>query len=77
MLLFVTSVDVFLFRTSLSYGHPYMIDVNDCDVRLPSTGDPNDLYMDELVRLSIILGRVLKTIYRWVVSLGHMTLDKI
>ncbi|TFL03198.1 fungal-specific transcription factor domain-containing protein [Pterulicium gracile] len=49
--------------TSLIYGHPYMIDVQDCDVRLPSSGDPNDLYMDELVRLSVILGRVLKTIY--------------
>lgn len=49
--------------TSLTYGHPFMIDVQDCDARLPSSGDPNDLYMDELVRLSIILGRVLKTIY--------------
>jgi hypothetical protein len=41
-----------------------MIDVQDCDARLPSSGDSNDLYMDELVRLSMILGRVLKTIYR-------------
>ncbi|KAJ3576645.1 hypothetical protein NP233_g299 [Leucocoprinus birnbaumii] len=49
--------------TSLSYGHPYMIDVQDCDARLPSSGDENDLYMDELVRLSVILGRVLKAIY--------------
>ncbi|KIM79752.1 hypothetical protein PILCRDRAFT_823319 [Piloderma croceum F 1598] len=49
--------------TSLTYGHPYMIDVQDCDARLPSSGDPNDLYMDELVRLSVLLGRVLKTIY--------------
>ncbi|KII88298.1 hypothetical protein PLICRDRAFT_175901 [Plicaturopsis crispa FD-325 SS-3] len=49
--------------TSLTYGHPYMIDVQDCDARLPSSDDPNDLYMDELVRLSVILGRVLKTIY--------------
>jgi len=49
--------------TSLTYGHPYMIDVRDCDARLPSSGDSNDLYMDELVRLSVILGRVLKTIY--------------
>lgn len=40
-----------------------MIDVQDCDVRLPSSGDRNDLYMDELVRLSVILGRVLKAIY--------------
>lgn len=51
-------------RTSLTYGHPHMIDVHDCDARLPSSGDPNDLYMDELVRLSVLLGRVLKTIYR-------------
>jgi hypothetical protein len=51
-------------RTSLAYGHPYMIDIQDCDSRLPSSGDPDDLYMDELVRLSVILGRVLKAIYR-------------
>ena len=42
-----------------------MIDVNDCDARLPSPDSPHDLYVDELVRLSIILGRVLKTIYRY------------
>jgi hypothetical protein len=42
-----------------------MIDVGDCDARLPSSGTPYDLYVDELVRLSIILGRVLKTIYRY------------
>ena len=55
-------------RVSLSYGHPYMIDVNDCDARLPSSGSPHDLYVDELARLSIILGRVLKTIYRYGLS---------
>ncbi|KAJ7109518.1 fungal-specific transcription factor domain-containing protein [Mycena epipterygia] len=49
--------------TSLVYGFPYMIDVHDCDVRLPSSGDSKDLYMDELVRLSVIGGRVVKTIY--------------
>ncbi|KAI0934800.1 hypothetical protein AcV5_006529 [Taiwanofungus camphoratus] len=49
--------------TSLLYGHPYLIDVRDCDVRLPSSGDPNDRYMDEFVRLSVILGRVHKAIY--------------
>jgi hypothetical protein len=49
---------------SLAYGHPSMIDVNDCDTRLPSSGDAADEYMDHLVRLSVILGRVLKTIYR-------------
>ncbi|EPS96801.1 hypothetical protein FOMPIDRAFT_1025229 [Fomitopsis schrenkii] len=48
---------------SLTYGHPYMIDVQDCDARLPSSGDPNDRYLDELVRLSVILGKVMKTIY--------------
>ncbi|PIL24240.1 transcription factor [Ganoderma sinense ZZ0214-1] len=48
---------------SLTFGHPFMIDIRDCDARLPSSGDPNDLYMDELVRLSVILGRVQKTIY--------------
>lgn len=42
-----------------------MIDVQDCDARLPSSGDPTDLYMDELVRLSILLGRVQKSIYRF------------
>ena len=51
-------------RMSLSYGHPYMIDVGDCDARLPSSDTPDDLYTVELVRLSILLGRVLKTIYR-------------
>ena len=55
-----------IFRTSLTYGHPYMIDVEDCDARLPSSGDPNDLYTAELLRLSLILGRVLKTIYGYV-----------
>jgi hypothetical protein len=45
-----------------------MIDVQDCDARLPSSGDSNDLYMDELVRLSLLLGRVAKTIYRCVIS---------
>ncbi len=55
-------------RVSLSYGHPCMIDVNDCDARLPSSGSPHDLYVDELARLSIILGRVLKTIYRFGLS---------
>jgi len=45
-----------------------MIDVNDCDARLPSSGSPHDLYVDELARLSIILGRVLKTVYRYDLS---------
>jgi hypothetical protein len=50
-------------RASIAYGHPSMIDVQDCDARLPSSGDLSDLYLDELVRLSIILGRVQKAIY--------------
>lgn len=41
-----------------------MIDVRDCDARLPSSGSADDVYMDEFLRLSIILGRVLKDIYR-------------
>ncbi|KAJ7741555.1 fungal-specific transcription factor domain-containing protein [Mycena maculata] len=49
--------------SSLVYGFPYMIDVHDCDVRLPSSGDARDLYICELVRLSVIGGRVVKTIY--------------
>lgn len=43
-----------------------MIDVQDCDARLPSSNDDNGPYMDELVRLSVLLGRVLKAIYRQV-----------
>ncbi|TDL27420.1 hypothetical protein BD410DRAFT_714522 [Rickenella mellea] len=62
--------------TSLTFGHPSMIDVEDCDARLPSSGDPNDQYMDELVRLSIILGRVLKTIYT-PSGLTHATDEKL
>lgn len=45
------------------YGHPYMIDVEDCDSRLPSSEQPEDSYIAELMRLSLILGRVQKTIY--------------
>ncbi|KAF9532200.1 fungal-specific transcription factor domain-containing protein [Crepidotus variabilis] len=48
---------------AIAYGFPFMIDIQDCDARLPSSGDSTDLYMDELVRLSILLGRVQKTIY--------------
>lgn len=50
-----------------------MIDVQDCDARLPSSGGLDDLYIDELVRLSVILGRVLKTIYRHV----HLSILKL
>ena len=52
-----------------------MIDVHDCDARLPSSGQPNDLYTDELVKLSILLGRVLKTVYRYVGTHHIYTLE--
>lgn len=61
------------YRASIAYGHPYMIDVQDCDTRLPSSGDFNDVYMDELVRLSILLGRVQKSIYRFCSRLSLYT----
>ncbi|KAK7054697.1 hypothetical protein VNI00_003160 [Paramarasmius palmivorus] len=48
---------------SFTYGHPYMISLEDCDARLPSSGDVTDNYIDELVRLSILLGRVQKALY--------------
>lgn len=51
-----------------------MIDVEDCDARLPSSGDPNDLYTAELLRLSLILGRVLKTIYGYVRGASYQRL---
>jgi hypothetical protein len=53
-----------------------MIDVLDCDARLPTPEDPNApdtlitrpyLFLGEMVKLSILLGKVLKTIYRFVV----------
>lgn len=56
-------------RAAITNGFPYMIDVQDCDARLPSVGDATDLYLDELVRLSILLGRVQKTIYGFVLIL--------
>ncbi|PWN51875.1 hypothetical protein IE53DRAFT_361230 [Violaceomyces palustris] len=64
--------------TSISLGHPLAIDLTDCDVRLPSpfeilrsTNDiPSDLTTDrpfafntEMLKLSILFGRVMKTIY--------------
>ena len=43
-----------------------MIDVQDCDARLPSSGDTTDLYLDQLVRLSVLVGKVMKNIYTYV-----------
>jgi len=41
-----------------------MIDVTDCDARLPTPDDQGIGYLNALTRLSMILGTVLKTIYR-------------
>ncbi|KIJ49740.1 hypothetical protein M422DRAFT_65811 [Sphaerobolus stellatus SS14] len=49
--------------SALTYGHPFMIDVEDCDVQLNSSDHIEDMYMNELLKLSILLGRVLKMIY--------------
>ncbi|CAE6471751.1 unnamed protein product [Rhizoctonia solani] len=49
-----------------SYGHPLTINVLDCDVRLPRADEAEGYrmeFMGELVKLSILLGRVLKSIY--------------
>ncbi|SJX64547.1 related to ASG1-activator of stress genes [Sporisorium reilianum f. sp. reilianum] len=63
---------------SISLGHPMMIDLTDCDVRLPSPYEilrsSNDLpsdpttdrpfaYNTEFLKLTILFGRVMKTIY--------------
>ncbi|QRV85818.1 Fungal specific transcription factor domain [Ceratobasidium sp. AG-Ba] len=49
-----------------SFGHPLTINVLDCDVRLPRGDEAEGMkmeFMGELVKLSILLGRVLKSIY--------------
>jgi hypothetical protein len=43
-----------------------MIDLTDCDVRLPTPQDQGIGYLNALTRLSIILGEILKAIYRLV-----------
>lgn len=63
---------------SISLGHPLAIDLTDCDVRLPSPYEilryPSDLpavpgvdrpfgFNTEMLKLSILFGRVMKTIY--------------
>lgn len=63
---------------SISLGHPLAIDLTDCDVRLPSPHEilryPTDLpaapgverpfaFNTEMLKLSILFGRVMKTIY--------------
>lgn len=49
---------------SLTYGHPFMIDLEDCDMRMTASDRVEDMYMNELLKLSILIGRVLKMIYR-------------
>lgn len=48
---------------SAAFGYPQMIDLTDCDVRLPTPQDQGIGYLNALTRLSIILGEVLKAIY--------------
>jgi hypothetical protein len=52
-----------------------MIDVADCDARLPSSGDDRDLYLDQLVRLSVIVGKVMKNIYTYARSCSSLSHD--
>lgn len=64
--------------SSISLGHPLAIDLTDCDVRLPSPheilrfatdlpSNPNEekpfAFNTEMLKLSILFGRVMKTIY--------------
>lgn len=49
-----------------------MIDVTDCDARLPTPDDQGIGYLNALTRLSMILGTVLKTIYRQVLSSNYL-----
>src|SRR5258707_14715964 len=66
-------------RYGLTLGLPFMIDVHDCDARLPGPELPTTqshftpvevqqaislLFMGEFVKLSVLLGKVIKTIYR-------------
>ncbi|KAG8835536.1 hypothetical protein FRC17_002765, partial [Serendipita sp. 399] len=48
---------------SAAFGYPQMIDLTDCDVRLPTPQDQVIGYLNALTRLSILLGEVLKAIY--------------
>lgn len=66
--------DIHLFRYSAALGFPQMIDLLDCDVLLPSPDEVDSdgsvlpagseerpyLYMSELLKLSILLGRITK-----------------
>lgn len=66
------------------HGHPFMIDVIDCDVRLPApvlddgSGELSMplLFMGQLVKLSILLGKILKLLYGWVIWLLSFFLGK-
>ncbi|EEB97102.1 hypothetical protein MPER_03640 [Moniliophthora perniciosa FA553] len=59
---------VFTATAVLLTGHPYIISLEDCDARLPSSGDITDESIDEFVRLSILFGGVQKpwyTLFGW------------
>ena len=46
--------------------------MTDCDARLPTPDDQGIGYLNALTRLSMILGTVLKTIYRLVLSPNYL-----
>lgn len=54
-----------------------MIDVTDCDARLPTPDDQGIGYLNALTRLSMILGTVLKTIYRSVLPTQSPSPDEL
>lgn len=62
---------------ALTLGLPFMIEVTDCDVRLPgpdlrtlekkthwSPDERSSAYITQIVNLSLLLGKVTRTIYR-------------
>ncbi|KAH8827027.1 fungal-specific transcription factor domain-containing protein [Flagelloscypha sp. PMI_526] len=49
--------------TAMTFGHPSMISVEDCDACLPCSGSAADIYMSQLVRLSLLVGRINRAIY--------------
>lgn len=59
----------------MTFGHPYMIAVEDCDACLPRSGSAVDIYMSQLVRLSLLIGRINRTIYGYVVFTGHSLVE--
>ncbi|KIM25984.1 hypothetical protein M408DRAFT_197963 [Serendipita vermifera MAFF 305830] len=62
---------------SAAFGYPQMIDLTDCDVRLPTPLDQGIGYLNALTRLSIILGEILKAIYSGLYSAQDTMLEDI